>query len=117
MSEIDRSGWVTVEYDGAAGAKAGVPVFRTKGLEFAPGKRVQLAPEAARLVVDSAPSGAMKVVSGKPADKVTTVSPADAAARRTVAGRAGVAELFRGAQAAPVEPAPPVKPNPVKDKA
>lgn len=111
MSAVDRKGWVTVEYDGEAGRMAGVPVFRTKGLEFPPGQRVELSPQAARFVVDAAPPGAMKVVSGTPADKSGLVSPLAAESKKTVEKRAPSASIFAGAHAVPT-PAP--KPNPIR---
>lgn len=114
MSAVDRKGWVTVEYDGDAGRKAGVPVFRTKGLEFVGGQRVELSPQAARAVIDAAPSGAMKVVSGTPAAASGLVSPLAAVSKKTIAERAPSASIFAGAQSVP-SPAP--KPNPVRDGA
>ncbi len=112
MSQVDRTGWVTVEYDGEIGARGGVPIFRTKGLEFPPGQRMQVSPEAARLVIDAAPKGAMKVVEGKPADKVTRVSPQAKADAMAVDKRAGLSVLMAGAVpvAAPAPKAAAAKP-------
>lgn len=101
MSAIDTTGWCTVEYDGDVGAKGGVPVFRTKGLTFAPGVQVRLAPEAARMVINAAPPGAMKVVDGKPAEKVTMPSEQQRVNKRRVEQRAGLSVLFRGAHELP----------------
>jgi hypothetical protein len=97
VSQVDRTGWVTVEYDGDAGARSGVRVFRTKGLEFAPGTRMQVNPEAARFILDAAPAGAMKVIEGKPADKVTRPSAQAKADAAVVEKRAGLSVLMVGA--------------------
>lgn len=101
MSE-DRKDWCTVEYDGAIGAKGGVTVFRSNGLEFHGGDRVKVHPEAARVLIDDAVPGAIKVIEGKPADKVTSARrPNEVAAEKLVNGRMGLGTLFVGAQPVP----------------
>lgn len=111
----DRKDWCTVEYDGAIGARGGVNVFRSNGLEMRDGDRVKVHPEAARVLIDDAVPGAIKVIDGKPADKVTSARrPNEVAAEKTVNHRMGLGTLFIGAE--PVARATPA-PSIVRDRA
>ena len=98
----DRKDWCTVEYDGAAGARGGVNVFRSNGLELRGGDRVKVHPEAARVLIEDAVPGAIKVIEGKPADKVVSARrPNEVAAEKTVNHRLGLGMLFIGAEPVP----------------
>lgn len=114
MSAVDRTGWVTLQYDGEVGARGGVSVFRMKGVEMRGGDCVEVSPVAARMLLDGAVPGAVKVLKGKPADTVPA-SPQAKSGQKLVESRAGLSVHFAGAQPVPKPEAAP-KPVPVQGR-
>lgn len=111
MGAPDRTGWVTLQYDGA---KSGVPhlrsAFTVKQVRFADGVAMEVSPKFADLAIKAAPPGSLKVVKGKP-EEYAVKSPAQVEAEKARDRRVGASIEGVGARPVPEKPEAPAVMN------